>query len=187
MIFKLQSVSKTLFQWFADSQMKANPDKCHFICSSNLKTSTMIENRQIRNSTCEKLLRVFFDSKLTFQSHIDNICKKAAHKLNAISRITPYIDFNKRKLVINTFFSLQFNYRPLIWTGHNRTYNNKINRLSENCLCLIYNDKCSSFEELLVKDKSVSIHHKNINALAIEMFKVYTKTFQDKRCFSDKR
>ena len=54
-------------------------DKCHFICSSNLKTSIMTENRQIHNSTWEKLLGVFFDSKLTFQSHIDNICKKAAH------------------------------------------------------------------------------------------------------------
>ena len=71
-IFKLQGAPKTVFQWFADNQMKANPDKCHFICSSNLKTSIMIENRQIH--TCEK--GVFFDSKLTFHSHIDNICKK---------------------------------------------------------------------------------------------------------------
>ena len=59
---------------------------------------------------------------------------------------------------------------------HNRTYINKINRLHERCLRLIYNDKCSSFEEVLVKDKSVSIHHKKIHALAIVMFKVYTKT-----------
>ena len=151
--------------------MKANPDKYHFICSSNLKTSIMIENRKIHNSTCEKLLGVFFDNKLTFQSHIDNICKKAAHKLNAISRITPYMDFNKRKLLANAFFSSLFNYCLLIWMCQNRIYNSKINRLHERCLRLIYNDKCSSFEELLVKAKSVSIHHKNIHALAIEVFR----------------
>ena len=58
---------------------------------------------------------------------------------------------------------------------HNRTYNNKINRLHERCLRLIYNDKCLSFEELLVNDKSVPIHHKNIHVLAIKMFKGYTK------------
>ena len=52
-IFKLQSAAKTLFHWFADTQMKANPDTCYFICDSNLKTSIMIENRQIHNSTCE--------------------------------------------------------------------------------------------------------------------------------------
>ena len=65
-ILKLQNASKTLFKWFNDNQMKANPDKCHFICSSSVKTSIMIENKQIRNSSCEKLLGVFFDSKLTF-------------------------------------------------------------------------------------------------------------------------
>ena len=54
-IFKLQSASKTLFQWLADNQMKANADMCHFICSSNLKTNIMVENQQIHNSTCEKL------------------------------------------------------------------------------------------------------------------------------------
>ena len=49
-IFKLQSALKTLFQWFANNQMKANPDKRHFMCSSNLKTSIMMENRKIHNS-----------------------------------------------------------------------------------------------------------------------------------------
>ena len=29
LILKLQSVSKTLFQWFSDNQMKANSDKFH--------------------------------------------------------------------------------------------------------------------------------------------------------------
>ena len=96
-ILKLQNASKTIFKWFSDNQMKANPDKCHFICSSSVKTSIMmIENKQIRNSSCEKLLGVFFDSKSTFQSHIDNICKKASQNLSAISRITPYMDFNKK-------------------------------------------------------------------------------------------
>ena len=84
--------------------MKAIPDKYHFICSSNLKACIMIENREIHNSTCEKLLGLFFDNKLTIQSHADNICKKETHKLNAISKIVPYMDFNKRKLVVNAFF-----------------------------------------------------------------------------------
>ena len=103
-ILKLQNASKTLLEWFSDNQMKVNPDKCHFICSSGVKTSIMIENEETRNSSCEKLLGVFFDSKLTFQSHIDNICKKASQKLNAISRITPYMDFNKKRLAVNAFF-----------------------------------------------------------------------------------
>ena len=74
----------------------------------------MIEIEQIRNNSCEKLLSVFFDSKLIFQSHIDIICKKASQKLNSISRITPYMNFNKERLAINAFFMGQFNYCPLV-------------------------------------------------------------------------
>ena len=55
---------------------------------------------------------------------------------------------------------------------HYRSLNNKINRLHERSLRIIYNDKYSNFEELLVKDNSVSIHHNNIHTLAIKMYKV---------------
>ena len=37
---------------------------------------------------------------------------------------------------------------------------------------MTYNDKISNFEELLNKDEAASIHHNDIHALAIEMFKV---------------
>ena len=37
---------------------------------------------------------------------------------------------------------------------------------------MIYNNKFSNFEEHLNKDNFVSIHHNNIHALAIEMYKV---------------
>ena len=67
--------------------MKANPDKCHFICSSNEKLNRLIEDQTISNSNCEKLLGKLIDSKLTFKPHTDNICRKAGLKLNAISRI----------------------------------------------------------------------------------------------------
>ena len=50
--------------------------------------------------------------------------------------------------------------------------NAKINRLHEKCLRLIYNDKKFSFQEMLDRDKSVNIHHKHLQQLSIEMFKV---------------
>ena len=55
------------------------------------------------------------------------------------------------------------------------TLNNKINTLHKRCLRIIYNDKQSTFKKLLDKDKSVSIHSRDLQNLAIKMFKI-TKT-----------
>ena len=87
---KLQNLSKILFQWFMDNQMKTNRDKCHFICSTNDTVNLIVENQIIDNSECEKLLGVKFDYKLTFNAHIDDIRKKAGLKLNPLSRIAPW-------------------------------------------------------------------------------------------------
>jgi len=66
----------------------------------------------------------------------------------------------------------QFSYCPLIWMLHSRSSNNRINQLHERALRLVYKDYISSFDDLLTKAKTLTIHHRNIHHLAIEMFKV---------------
>ena len=76
---------------------------------------------------------------------------------------------------MNSFFASQFNYCSLVWMCYRRSVNNKINRLHERCLRIVYSDSMSSFEDLLHKDRSVSVHVKNIKTHSIEMFKVSNK------------
>ena len=87
------------------------------------------------------------------------------------------MDFNK-KISCKCFFHGPVQLLPINMdrTYKNRKYKNKINRLHERCLRLIYYDKPSTFANLLEKDNSVSINHKNLQVIAIEMFKVYIKT-----------
>ena len=73
---------------------------------------------------------------------------------------------------MNAFFSSQFGYFPLVWMFHNRRHNNKINRLHEKMLRIIYKDYKSSFAELLSEHKYFTVHHKNVQNLAIEMHKI---------------
>ena len=79
------------------------------------------------------------------------------------------MDFAKSRLLVNAFFCSRVNYCQLVWMSHNRT-NNKINLLHERCLRLIYNDKNSSFKDLF---KKVSIHHRKLRTLAVELLKVF--------------
>ena len=73
---------------------------------------------------------------------------------------------------MNSFFNSQSNYCPLVWMFHSRSINNKINRLHERVLRIVYNDFKSSFKNLLEKNGTVSIHIKNLQKLATETFKI---------------
>ena len=73
---------------------------------------------------------------------------------------------------MKAFAHLQFGYCPLIWMFHNRTLNNKINRIHERALRIVYRDKTSSFTELLQKDNAVTVHQRNLQVLATEAYKV---------------
>ena len=65
----------------------------------------------------------------------------------------------------------QFSYAPMVWMFHDRGLNNKINKLHERALRIVYRDDVSNFDELLKMDNSLTIHHRNIHTSAIEMFK----------------
>ena len=54
---------------------------------------------------------------------------------------------------------------------HSRALNNRINDLNYRDLRLIYQEYTLTFKELLEKDGSVTIHHRSIQNIAIEMFK----------------
>ena len=73
---------------------------------------------------------------------------------------------------MNACFISQFGYCPLVWMNHSRTLNNRTSGLHKRALSLVYNDFSSSFSELLGKDKSVTIHHRSLQTLAYEIFKV---------------
>ena len=97
------------------------------------------------------------------------------------------LDAEKKRLLFNTVMKSHFNYCPLIWIFSSRTSNNLINRIHKRSLRTVYNDTSSLFQ-LLQRNRSVSIHHKNIQTLTTEVFKVVNsicppimKTFCDFR------
>ena len=108
-----------------------------------------------------KLLKI----KKIFNSPCKNFLESDL-KVNALASVTWYL-----VLIRNGFFMLEVKYCQLVWMCNNSTKSYKINRLHKRCLRLIY-DTRSSFQELLRKDSSVSLHNRNLRALVTEIYKI---------------
>ena len=174
----LNKETSTVFDWFKVNEMKPNSNKSRLIIASNSnnKYSSLsyiyLDNDLIESEETVKLLGVEIDEKLNFNDHITTILKKGNQKLHALMRISKYLNEDKLKLIMKTFIESQFNYCPLLWMNHSRQINNKINKLHERALRVVYKDDDLTFEQLLHRDSSMTIHERNLQKLAIQMYKV---------------
>ena len=117
--------------------MKTNSDKSHLIMSCAKGTTAMIDGLPIDSSEREVLLGITIDHELKFDDHVNHLCKKASLKINALARIAPFMNVNKKRIIMKSFIELQLGYCPLIRMLHSRGLNNKINRIHERALIII--------------------------------------------------
>ena len=175
LIRNLENDVASVIQWFNENNMILNQGKCHCLVSGPKtlveQLSIQVGEQVILESIAEKLLVIMIDKKLRFSSHVRNICKKAGAKVTALHRLANIMPFKKKRILLSSFIESQFSYCPLLLMFCSRALNDRINRIQERALRLVYLDYTSSFEELLEKDNSVTIHQRNIRLLAIEMFK----------------
>ena len=111
-------------------------------------------------------LRILF-TLILFILILFSLYNYSIFSLGILFRIKNILIFQQRKILFKSFFAAQFKYRPLIWMFCSRSANSKINKLHKKALGIVYDDYNSTFEELLMKDGSFTIHHQNIQTLAI--------------------
>ena len=128
-----------------------------------------IEYFTVKYGNTKTLLGINVKAKLKFHVHVGIFGQKANRKLNVLAKITNYMELRKNGILMNAFFTIQFNYCPAIWMCHSRSLNNKINGFLELCQKIIHNHEVLNFEALLNKNNSVSNHYKNIRALVIQI------------------
>ena len=95
----LRFVFDLVSKWFEENFMVLNADKCHFMClGQDMENETFIFNIFIfNNSNEEKILGITIDNKLTFKSHIKILCRKAAEKMKALSRLLNHLSDSHKK------------------------------------------------------------------------------------------
>ena len=169
----LENDSSILIKWFSDNYLVMNAAKSHLLVTKHDDNVFIeVDNQVIESTKTVKLLGITIDNRLNFTEHVAKICKKASIKLHALARISNFMNPHKLRILVKAFFESQFSYCPLVWMFHSRTLNNRINKLHERALRLVYKETHLTFEQLLEKDNSFTIHHRNLQTLAIEIYKI---------------
>ena len=118
-----------------------------------------------------KVLGIVLDNKLKFDEHVSQMCLKASRQINALKRISKYLDQKCRILVYKSFISSNFNYCPVSWMFCGKMNLNKLEKLQERALRCVFHDSTSPYETLLERGNFLSLSVYRAWCLAIEVFK----------------
>ena len=104
--------------------------------------------------------------------------------MSVLLRLSKFLCLDKRRTRFKSFIEAQLKHCPLIWMLCSRNSNKKVNRLHERALRLVYDDYSSSFQTLLERDSSFTIHHQNIQSMLIEVYKSLNKASAENYFYS---
>ena len=100
------------------------------------------------------------------------MCKISGQKLNAPSRISTFLNKDKKMIIFNAMIKTQFSCCHLTWMFSSRQSNNLKIKVLERSLRFITNDEDSSFETLLQNNKNITVHQRILQVLMIEVYKI---------------
>ena len=99
LVIKLNSDLAHVRNWLIETKIQMQPSKSKlmFICSSynlnnkNTEQPVVVNNIPVSRTDTHKCLGVQIDEKLSWDSHIDKICKKASSGIGAMRRMKPLV------------------------------------------------------------------------------------------------
>ena len=155
---KLFNETHLILNWLRINSMVANLSKFEimFLGSNidNSKITFIIENKRVKSRSEVKLLGITTDDKLSFTTHIENLCSTGSNRLRTFAR-------GYQRLT----------YCPLIWILCSNTANYLIKKIHKRSLRVIYEMKDANFEDLLIKGCCWTVHENNSYTLLIEIYK----------------
>ena len=164
---------KVLLKWFRINSLQANPGKFQFMILRKKTPSSVkliISSTEIEETKKVVLLVITINNLITFNEHIDNLCRTASYKLHALRRIRKYLSLEKAKLLCNAFINSQFNYAPLVWMFCRKKQYLKIQKIHHKALKVVYNSN-KNYDELLRDNNEFSVHQRHLRTLICEIFK----------------
>ena len=169
----LDSETREIIHWFDINGLAANPSKFQvmFLGLKQALSKFNIGNISIKIKDTVKLLGIYIDNKLRFNTHVENKCQKASNKIRALRRIRPFISLKTAKTLCNAYIFSNFRYCPLIWMNFVKANNVKIDKVQRRALSVVYQNFHSNLHDLLITSSGVSFHTYFIHKLLEEIYK----------------
>ena len=94
-----------------------------------------------------------------------------ARQLNALSRISKYLDTKSKSVVYHSFVASNFNYCPIVWLFCCVINNNKLEKIQKRSLRILFGDNKSNVHDLWDSIGGQTLALRRLKAILLEVYK----------------
>jgi hypothetical protein len=160
--------------WYELNGMQANAEKFQFIVSHRIckqDVSLNINKCVIKSENSVKLLGVTIDKDLSFDSHVQYLCKKAGKHLSILRRFSSILSTKNKLSIFYSFIKSQFQYCPVVWHFCKKGKLDLLEKIQERALRFVFNDTMSSYNQLLSRANRCTLYKDRLRYMAMEVYK----------------
>ena len=173
-------------KWYEGNMLKGNYNKYKTMTVQNKREITnltmSVQGNEIESTEKLNLLGVTIDSKLNFNHHINNVCKKASQRIGVLMRLKNLIPTEAKLQLYKAAILPHLTYCHLTWHFCKASDRRKLERVQERGLRTVFKDKQSCYEELLTKANIPSLYNRRLQDIAIFMYKIKHKLLSERLC-----
>ena len=140
----LQKDLENLVKWEQAWSMEFHPDKCQLLRISLKKNTSnynyQIHNTQIEETTNAKYLGITINNKLSWNTHINNVCQKGNNTLNFIHRNFGTCNQKIKTNLYKTYVRPVLEYSSSVWDPHTQTNKDRIEMVQRRAARFVKND-----------------------------------------------
>lgn len=143
-IQKINITLELINEWFTTNGLMVNAKKSKYMIigsnkylNQNIDMCVKYSGEHLEKVVTMKYLGIIIDNKLTFNDHINYICKKISKKLGFAYRVSKHLTLNTRKTIYNTIIKPHFEYCSSILYMCNDTNISKLQLLQNRCMRFI--------------------------------------------------
>ena len=171
----LEEGANQALQWFDENGLATNTSKFHALSMTckegEQELKICLSGVEIPTEDSVKTLGIYLDKRLKFDKHVSIVCQKASRQINAMSRISKYLDVKTKTMMYNAFVMSNFTYCINVWHFGQQSNAYKLEKLQKRALRVILNDFSSSYPQLLKAAGRSSVYVVGLRIVLTEFYK----------------